>query len=582
MAVRTAKAVQQEVPEVARSSLGRLADIKEKNAERDVHKLTSKFKLTLPIPMSSFKAGWETFQYLKMSSWAYFLLSRNLWHHLAGLESPDMPKCQQSWSLFWERFRQVRPGHEIYRRPGFDFSRCCALLLHGDEGRSLRKAAVLILAAHSILGYGTRTSSTSRKAELHKLNYKKTTWITRFLLGVLPKAFYSMDGDDGGGSERENEEFQSDIYENLLNAIATDLRNLFDHGIVSPLDGQRYFFCTLNVMGDWPFIQRSGHLARSFFNAAKHAKPTKTDPKGICHRCLADRPGVLWEDFQSQVPPWLASMNTESPFTSEPSLLLLPHVQEDPAELFAWDLFHTWHLGCAKVFLGTAVIVLATSALFVGGVEKRLEAVTERFLTWCDEKCLKPHLRKLSKETMSWTTTTTYPSGVWSKGHTARVLNKWFISECEANTRAVRADVLLTTVYKCAVSIETFLRGLYSYELWIPSAAAIEISSHGLSFLRLYGHGAKQSYDMTRRLFLMQPNLHRLHHIAWHLGEDARKMDFVPNPLAWSTQPEEDYIGRPSRVSRRVSPRLPIQRTIQRSLIAAHAAYRDAGLFIGD
>ena len=124
--------------------------------------------------------------------------------------------------------------------------------------------------------------------------------------------------------------------------------------------------------------------------------------------------------------------------------------------------------------------------------------------------------------------------------------------------------------------------GLYSYELWIPSAAAIEISSHGLSFLRLYGHGAKQSYDMTRRLFLMQPNLHRLHHIAWHLGEDARKMDFVPSPLAWSTQPEEDYIGRPSRVSRRVSPRLPIQRTIQRSLIAAHAAYRDAGLFIGD
>ena len=43
--------------------------------------------------------------------------------------------------------------------------------------------------------------------DTHKLNYLKPTWATRFLLGILPKAMYSMDDesaesdDDTGGSD---------------------------------------------------------------------------------------------------------------------------------------------------------------------------------------------------------------------------------------------------------------------------------------------------------------------------------------------------------------------------------------------
>ncbi|CAL1172693.1 unnamed protein product [Cladocopium goreaui] len=190
----------------------------------------------------------------------------------------------------------------------------------------------------------------------------------------------------------------------LLNVVAKDLRHLFEHGIVNPLDGQRYFFCIVNVMGDWPFIQRAGHLARSFYNAAKHAS----------------------------------------------------------------------------------------------GVDKRLELLTERFQIWCDRMRLKPHIRKLSKENLSWPTTTSYPSGVWSKGHTTRVLNKWFIAECNAYAEEVRSDRLLTIAYRCSVSIEKFLKGLYSYELWIPSAAALEIADYGLNFLMWYGRGAREAFQNSR------------------------------------------------------------------------------------
>lgn len=591
VAVRTAKAVTLEVPEAASSSLGNLARIQEKNSERDVHRLTSRFNLSLPINISKFKVGrGEEIQYLKMSAWAQFLLSRNLWHHLCGLDAPNMEKCCGIWSVFWERFKRLRPQHEIFQRPNFDYSRCCGLILHGDEGRSLRKSAILILATHSIMGYGIRTSSKTSKSDFQRLNYQKSTWVTRFLLGVLPKALYSTDDDDDDDGNDdyemepcESEGFDTNTYEALLRVVAEDLRALFEHGIVSPLDGCRYYFCIINVCGDWPFLQKSGSLSRSFYNAAKHAT-SRTEPKGICHRCLADRPGYVWEDFESREPAWVASMNKESPFITRPSLLILPHIRTDPAELFAWDLFHTWHIGCGKVFLGTSIVLLAMSDLFDGSVDARFRAATQSFLQWCKKERLKPHLRKLNRQNLSWLTSTSYPSGVWSKGHTTRVLNKWFIAECEAKRNEVVQDELLSIAYDCAMFMERFLKGLYGHELWLTAKDAERISSYGLDFLKAYGTGVKAAFQGNKRYFMLQPNLHRLHHIAMDLRHDALRSPngFVLNPLAFSTQPEEDFIGRPSRVSRRVSPRMVVQRTIQRSLIAAHAAYKKAGLFLGD
>ena len=267
-------------------------------------------------------------------------------------------------------------------------------------------------------------------------------------------------------------------------------------------------------------------------------------------------------------------MNTELPFSDNclPNVLALPHCRDDPAELFAWDLFHSWHIGAGKVFLGTAVVVLAMSEAFDGSIPSRLEEVSDRFQRWCSEHRLKPHTRRLSKENLNWLTTTTYPSGGWSKGHTTRVLNKWFIAECRNHLELFAGDHLLEIAYICAVSIENFLKGLYGHELWIHCSTAKVIAAHGISFLKHYGRGVSTSFREGKRLFLLQPNLHRLHHIIRDFKHQAETCTWVLNPLAFSTQPEEDYIGRPSRVSRRVSARLVVQRTLQRSFIAAQAA----------
>ena len=408
------------------------------------------------------------------------------------------------------------------------------------------------------------------------LNYLKPTWITRFLLGVLPKGFYSQEESDDDCDVDEGAEDGRDVYQALLGAIADDMNELWTHGVVSPLDQQSYFFCPLGVVGDWPFIAKAGCLSRSFYNAAKHAQSTKA-LKELCHLCQADRPGYPWEDFESVCPPWVTTMNTDYPFLQDPPLLRLPHVEDDPADFFTYDLFHAWHIGDGKAFLGTALILLSMSSIFAGSVETRFRAMTQKFHAWCKKHRYRPRMRKFSRQNLNWATSASYPTGGWSKGHTTRLLNKWFLIMCQRNLEVVRGDRLLDICFHCASNMEFVLKPLYSHELWLPREVAWKIGDSFLTYLKLYGRGASLAHQNGQALFLLLPNKHRLHHIAWDLR--SAQSDYVLNPLSVATQPEEDFIGYPSRLSRRVSQRKVIQRTLQRSLIAAHDKYEKAGLF---
>ena len=184
------------------------------------------------------------------------------------------------------------------------------------------------VSVHSVLGYGLASASRRREAREFggmRLNYKSPTWCTRFLLGVMPKQYYSEDLDG------------TDSFQDLMKAIATDLKELFDTGLRGP-DGQVYRFCVLNIMGDWPFQVKCGNLFRSFYNVSKHSS-SRAPPKGICHRCLADRTGVVWENFEAAVPPWLPTVDIESPFLKIPEVLCLQPNLEDQPSFFAWGFF---------------------------------------------------------------------------------------------------------------------------------------------------------------------------------------------------------------------------------------------------
>jgi hypothetical protein len=574
VAVRAARAVTDEIPSARHTSLGSLARIPDGNCERDTHRLSKKYKLALPIKRSMVRVAGEKIQFLKMSSWANFLMEKNLWHHLAGLKAPDHDRCEAIWSLFWQRFKAICPGHDIFKRPGHDLSRTCALLVHGDEGRSARKAPILVVSAHSILGYGLSTAQGKKENDKYtgmKLNYKEPTWTTRFLLGVLPRRMYA---DDDGE--------ETDAFQDFLGGITLDLESLYENGVMDPM-GRKFYFCAISVMGDWPWIQKAGCLGRSFFNAAKRSS-SRTIPKGICHMCLADQPGYPWEDWVSQTPAWVSTINTVSPFVREPALLALAKDDGDKPSLFSYDLFHTWHLGCGRTFVASAIVVLATSKHFEGSMASRVEAVSGLFESWCSRNKVRPYMKKITQAKLSWLTNADYPQGTWSKGSTTTFLMRWFVDECRSRRAAIAgdSDQLLQITFEAAQAAHSFLRRLYHEEVWIPSNTASVIADKGLLFLRKHGEAIRMAFGSSRNLFLQMPNLHRFHHIAFQLKWQSQSTDFVFNALALSSQSDEDFIGRPSRISRRVHARTVVERTLQRSLEAAYAKWVDAKLIILD
>ena len=323
-------------------------------------------------------------------------------------------------------------------------------------------------------------------------------------------------------------------------------------------------------------------LTRSFWNVSKKAGGGRGG-KGICHQCMADTGNYAWENFEDEVPPWVDSIPiSTSPFGRPPALLRLEHSRNDPSTFFSWDLFHGWHLGTSKVFLGSCIAIAILSDIFEGTMDQRFAAVNEHFKAFCVQNKLKPHLRKITKEKLSCPATTQYPTGVWSKGSTATCLMSWFRSLCDANPKVVVADPLFHLVYHAAVSMDECLRGLYSWELWIPPEEGLALANKGLQFLRLNGRAAVLAHQQSRKVLKHMPNLHRLHHIMWELKCQGAANKYCANPLFLSCQTDEDFIGRPSRVSRRVSARLTIQRTLQRSLIVGLEHYVKAGLIVPD
>ena len=567
-----------EIPEAASSSVGRLAVCHEDHSERDVdhserdvQRVSKRFKLTLPLPLSEAQVGHETLPFIRMTDWARFILQHNLWYRLCGLTESDPERCCKIWSAFWERYRCINPQHEIFQDPSRDLSRTCGLLLHGDEGRSLRKSALMVIATHSILGFGLSTSKPKQKSKYlaQKLNYEQPTWTTRFLLSVLPKQYYN---DENEG------EWDSDPFQDLMKSISDDLRTLFDHGIQTA-EGT-FSFCIVNVMGDWPFIQKCGDLSRSYLNISKAAS-SKAPAKGICHLCTADMAGVVWENFEAEPPTWLATVNTLSA-VGESSVLVLPKNDDFPESMFAFDLFHAWHIGAGKTFLASCLSLLIQSTVYEGSIDLRCETLSGDYRNWSNETGTRCQLRKITKAKLGGLSSTTFPVGAWSKGSTTTVLMKFFLHMCAKHQEHINHDLLLQLAQRCAMNMDDFLRGVYSYELWIASKKAKPIIAAGLTFLKLHAVAVRVAHSRKKLLFQLMPNYHRIHHMLWDMHTQCLNHKVVMNPLYAATQSDEDFIGRPSRVSRRVSPRLTVQRTLQRSLLATYAAYVEVGALIRD
>ena len=526
-------------------------------------------KLALPIPLFPLKRTRGVkypgdFNALRLQDWVQFMVDHNAWHIVCGLTRPNPVREQAILTEFWQRYRALHPEHQLFTLAGVDWSRCAPLLLHGDEGRGRKRAAFLVCAWHSVLGLGTKAANRARKHHPYlsmKLNYSGSSHTHRFLTAVLPK----MCRDEAA-------------LQDILRFIASDGENMIQKG-VADRNGVRYFAACINSIGDWQWLVKAGNLSRSFANVEKRPRGVNSNPRGICHLCDAGQVNVPFEDLRlGRERPWRKTMFQSSPFETMPALLQLPHIPKCEPAYFAFDLWHSYHLGVGKSFLASC-LALASDCMGSTNIDGRFSQLTAEYLSFCDSNRKSAFLTVLTQATLGWPDRSTYPNGQWSKGHITTTLSKFFSHWCsKTNLASMPQSELLVLCAEANEHISCCMKQLYEHDVWIPVNTSRAIALEGLKFLDCHHRLALKAHRQSLAYFIYMPKIHIMDHIFQQMYEDSflPQVTWVMNPLVCAVQVDEDYVGRTSRLARRAGPLQVVTRVLQRSLQASYKHWHDA------
>ena len=496
---------------------------------------------------------------LKLRDWLQFMVNHNVWHLLVGLKRPNRERERAILSEFWTRFRASCPDHEMWPLVDshqLNTATTVPLVLHGDEGRGRKRSGILIMAWHSVLGFGTTAANRVRTKKPYlsmKLNFSKSAYCHRLLTAVLPKMY------------------KDEIaLRDLLKCVVDDALQVMNCG-VKDSSGDAYYAVCLQSVGDWAWQVKSGQLKRSYNNVEKRPPGPNSNPKGICHQCCAGQIGQPWENFSSSEPPaWWPTLYTQDAFEGEPALNSIPFIPGKQAGFFGWDLFHCYHLGMGKAFVASC-LALASQKMDASRVEDRFALLTELYLTWSAENHRSPYVTCITQASLGWPDTGTYPNGQWSKGHITTALADFFSAWASAEdfTGGTLQDTLLQLCSEANRRIHNAVSTLYENDVWLSSETALFVAGEGLRFLELYKTLATSSFRNGVALFTHLPKSHGVEHIFYGLKDAALSpAHYHLSPLIFSVQMDEDYVGKVSRASRKTSSLQVIQRTLQRSLAA--------------
>lgn len=110
-----------------------------------------------------------------------------------------------------------------------------------------------------------------------------------------------------------------------------------------------------------------------------------------------------------------------------------------------------------------------------------------------------------------------------------------------------------------------YLGMIHKHKLWMERQCALRLYISLMTVLRGYQRLAERAISLKIRAFILKAKHHALHHIAVKLRNKLRKgATLVPNPAMYSCDPNEDFLGRVSPLSRRVGFKLVQLRVLHR------------------
>ena len=235
----------------------------------------------------------------------------------------------KQFKQFWEEWRLLQPSHPVFSIHGSHLARCIPMMIHADEGTSVKKKALMVLQMQPLLGKGSRKRKGDQ--ETPGINLLGHSLTTRFLFSVMLAKVYS-------GKKKKNRPLMA-----LVRSLCLQLKRCFYDGINVTIDDvpQNIFLVTVAMKGDWPALSKLGNLVRH------HGRMTSSrdDGKGICHLCAGGMEGQPWHDISFANMSAMRS-GVPAPWNREPDLTR--EIPMDPSckpQFFKVDIFHTCHKG---------------------------------------------------------------------------------------------------------------------------------------------------------------------------------------------------------------------------------------------
>ena len=128
------------------------------------------------------------------------------------------------------------------------------------------------------------------------------------------------------------------------------------------------------------------------------------------------------------------------------------------------------------------------------------------------------------------------------------------------------------------VALLSFFQTIHRGNLFLQRQEAASAAGACNLFCNAYVFLARHFFDAGRCRFHLEPSLHMFRHVGHGLELLlSRQAPVCLSPAAFLCEQGEDFIGRISRITRRVSARLTGQRTLQRYCIKLHLEWGKLG-----
>ena len=503
----------------------------------------------------------------------------------------DPRERSQHLEGFWRAYKQIHSDHTVFSEHPHSLCRCIPICYHGDEGRGKRRGNTVVLSVEAVLGIMTGWKSSAGKEtctdccppsdvmemfpqrsenpcagwddyiKAQQTNMKGHSFLQHYPTFVLPGTMYKKHGG---------------LMQACLGQMSNDLKQGFFDGFQDG-DGRIYFLVVVGSKGDLKWMARAACLKRSFEHVGRKRHIE------MCHECAAGSEALPFEDVTSEIPGWTRTIHTTRPWDElqPPAIASIPYSLSAPESQLKRDVFHLCKVGIYRDFCASAILWLLSVGYFgsIGDVDAKLERAHNVFSLFCQTTNRTPALRSFNKRFFNYTNLSAYG---WtnSKGSDTMHLVAWVQVLCVAcKNDLLHEDHLeiLNLMHSTAKSASAFFKRMNTHGLFMAYPCAVSLWMEVRSFIRGYGFLAHKCFSQLHFPgFSMKPKIHLLRHSEHEVFQwlSDPSSHWIINPISFSCEQNEDFIGRSCRLSRRCDTRTLCVRVLQSIVLKGDMLHR--------